>query len=274
MTKEGGILILTEGQEKYVLLGEASFKLMLGPGARVVDLKNAPSGHLVMKVDDFARAKTRTKQTAYTLHVTKGEPHLLEEHDVSEEMEDALTRDRARATWPWQWDEKEAANAAGVGSSTDPAPINRRMLLPVRDPSPPPAANAAPPPPPPSWLDPEQRETMMKSHTCMMTMSHEHLDHRGEEYGDKDDAIRFNLYTQNIVHSCMDAWFNEWAPAVAASGAVLPTPSEGEIERWTRNMQAKMYQRIQHEVDCQVKARWPTNDEQGNLPERYNIHSD
>ena len=115
---------------------------------------------------------------------------------------------------------------------------------------------------------------MQKSHTCLMTMNHEHLDQKVKDCGDKDDAILINLYTQNIVHSCMNAWFHDRAPALAASGAVLSTPSEGEIERCTRNMQAKIYQRIQHEVDCQIKARWPTNDEQGNLPEQYNIHSD
>ena len=100
---------------------------------------------------------------------------------------------------------------------------------------------------------------MQKSHTCLMTMSHEHLDYKVKECGDKDDAILFNLYTQNIVHSCMDAWFNEWAPAVAASGAVLPTPSEGEIERWTRNMQAKMYQRIQYEVAVLARLHGPAH---------------
>ena len=173
-----------------------------------MDLKSSPSGHLVMKVDDFTNSKVKTKQTAYTLHASKGEPHLLEEHDESNEtMEDTLTRDRARANWPWPWDEKPAANAAGtyvpnreerraanaaelfeevfpdvsaagVGSSTDPAPMRRRMLIPRREPSPTPAANAAPPPPPPSWFDPEQRETMLKSHECMMTVDHTHLDYK------------------------------------------------------------------------------------------------
>ena len=112
---------------------------------------------------------------------------------------------------------------------------------------------------------------MLKSHACLMTMSHAHLDHKVKECGDKDDAILINLYMQNIVHSCMNAWFHDWAPALAASGAELSTPSEGEIERCTRNMQAMIYQRIQHEMDHQKNERWP---QRGNLPERFNIHSD
>ena len=155
MAADGAILILEKSMEKYIILKDASYKFMLGKGARVVDLKSAPSGHLAMKVDDFTNAKVKTGQRAYTLHASKGEPHLLEEHNEDDfVMEDALMRDKARAFWP----EAPAANAAS--SSSGPAP----------------AANAATIPPPPSWFDPEQREQMEKSLMCMMSMEHGHLD--------------------------------------------------------------------------------------------------
>ena len=158
MAKYGGILILEEGQEKYIILKDASYNLMLGPGARVVDLKSAPSGHIVMKVDDFTNAQAKTGQSAYTLHASKGNLHVLEEHDENFMMADALNRDKERAGVS----EPPAAHAAS--SSSDPAP----------------AANAARIPAPPSWFDSEQRAKMESCHVCMMSMEHTHLDNRLE----------------------------------------------------------------------------------------------
>ena len=107
---------------------------------------------------------------------------------------------------------------------------------------------------------------MLKSHECMMAMDHTHLDHKVKERGHEDDGIVIKLYVENIVDSCMNAWFHDRDPGL---------PSEGEIERCTRNMQAMIYQRIQHEVNLQKNTRWPTRfDERGNLPERFDIHSD
>ena len=286
MSEENGLLILTKGQEKFILLGDASYKIMLGPGARVVDLKSAPSGHLVMKVDDFTNSKVKTEQKAYTLHASKDEPHLLEEHDESNaKMEDALTRDRARAHWPWPWDEKLTADtykpnreerraiaANAAGSSDDH----------IREA---PAANAATNTtnitPPPSWFDPEQREKMVNSHMCMMSMDHGHLDYTFEEYGSKDEGDLFNLYMKNIVDSFLNAWFHERGPVGrAAYGLPLPTPTEGETERCTRHIQSKVYQHIQAEIDRQKDQRWPNRFDENlgrqrdNLPERFDIHSD
>jgi len=65
---------------------------------------------------------------------------------------------------------------------------------------------------------------MLKSHECMMAMDHTHLDYKVKECGDKDDGILIKLYMENIVDSCLNAWFHDRDPALAASGAVLSTP--------------------------------------------------
>ena len=121
---------------------------------------------------------------------------------------------------------------------------------------------------------------MVNSHACMMAMDHTHLQYTIKEHGVEDDPIVIKLYMENIVDSCLNAWFHDRDPGRAASGVLLSTPSEREIERCTRNMQAMIYQRIQHEVDLQKNERWPNRFDEnlgrqrGNLPERYDIHSD
>ena len=173
-------------------------------------------------------------------------------------MEDALMRDKARAFWP----EAPAANAAS--SSSGPAP----------------AANAAAIPPPPSWFDPEQREQMEKSHMCMMSMEHGHLDYTFEEYGSKDEGDLFNLYMKSIVDCFPNARFHDRGPVGrAASGLPLSIPTEGETERCARSIQSKVYQHLQAEIDRQKDQRWPNIFDEnlgrprGNLPERYDIAS-
>ena len=76
MSEERGIIILENGKEKYIIVKDANYKIMLGKGAKVVNLLHSPSGHLVMKADDFRDAKVKTGERAYTLHASKGEPHL------------------------------------------------------------------------------------------------------------------------------------------------------------------------------------------------------
>ena len=250
MAKDGGILILEEGQEKYITLKGASYKLMLGPGARVVDLKSAPSGHLVMKVDDFANAQAKPGTSAYTLHSSQGILHVLEEHDENFMMADALNRDMARA------DVSEPTAAHAASSSSDPAP----------------AANAARVIPPPlSWFDTEHRAKMEECHVCMMAMDHTDLDRRIVDYRTDDEGKIFSLYMQNIVDSFLNAWFHDRAPARAASGATLSVPTEGETERFARNIQSLVYQHLQTEIDRQKNERWPQM--RGNLPERFDIGS-
>ena len=44
---------------------DANYKIMLGKGAKVVNLMHSPSGHLVMKADDFRNAKVKPGERAY-----------------------------------------------------------------------------------------------------------------------------------------------------------------------------------------------------------------
>eukprot|EP00959_Pyramimonas_sp_CCMP1952_P313232 6556417-Pyramimonas_sp.AAC.1 len=50
------ILILEQGHDKMVIPGSEMHKLLLGKGARVLDLMKTPSGHLVIKVDECGTA--------------------------------------------------------------------------------------------------------------------------------------------------------------------------------------------------------------------------
>ena len=270
MTKEGAILILEEGQEKYIPLRGASYKLMLGPGARVVDLKSAPSGHLVMKVDDFVNAQADPAASAFTLHAREGNTHVLEEHDeTSYKMTEFLDRGFAGAA---EESRTTAANAAS--SSSDPAPAANAADTTAS------AANAARViPPPPSWFDSEHRKKMEECHVCMMAQDHTNLDRRIKDWLSEDEGKLFNRYMKNIVDSFLNAWFHDRAPARAASGAVLSTPTEGETERCTRSIQTLVYQTLECEIHRQKNQRWPNRFDEtlgrprGNLPEKFDIGS-
>eukprot|EP00959_Pyramimonas_sp_CCMP1952_P405267 8493877-Pyramimonas_sp.AAC.1 len=50
------ILILEQGHEKMSILGSDMYKLLLGKGARVLDLMKTPPGHLTLKVDEYGSA--------------------------------------------------------------------------------------------------------------------------------------------------------------------------------------------------------------------------
>ena len=205
------------------------------------------------KADDFKYAKVTTGERAYTLHASKGEPHYLEAHDPIFEMEDALIRDKARAFWPeYLGNQSLYAPAANAASSSSG-----------------PAANAAIPPPP--LHDPFKRAEAKKTHTFMMEVDHGHLNHKFEAYGTKDEADIFNLYMRNTVDTFLNNWFHDPdRPSV---------PTEGEIERCVRSIQAKVYQHIQAEAERQKDLRWPnrfdeaTGQPRGSLPERYDIAS-
>eukprot|EP00959_Pyramimonas_sp_CCMP1952_P176761 3694624-Pyramimonas_sp.AAC.1 len=56
MSNKGTILILGQGREKMVIPGSGMFELLLGKGARVLDLMKTPSGHLALKVDECGAA--------------------------------------------------------------------------------------------------------------------------------------------------------------------------------------------------------------------------
>jgi len=84
MAKNRGILILEEGREKYILPGNATYKILLGKGARVVDLIKTPSGHLAMKVDAYAGASDQQSEKTFALNATEGQPHTLEEANAGQ----------------------------------------------------------------------------------------------------------------------------------------------------------------------------------------------
>ena len=249
MSEDRGIILLENGKEKYIIVKDANYKIMLGKGARVVDLKHSPSGHLVMKADDFQNAVVKTGERAYTLHAAKGEPHLLEEYIPEAEMDGALMRDAARARMPAAPAANAASSPAANAASSSSGP----------------AANAATLPPPPP--DPFRREEAKKVHTFMMEVDHGHLDFKFEEHGFKDDVDIFNLYMRNTVDSFLNNWFHDRQhPSI---------PTNGEIYRCVRSIQAKVYQHIQAEADRQKDRRWPTrfDETRGNLQERYDIAS-
>eukprot|EP00959_Pyramimonas_sp_CCMP1952_P395533 8287828-Pyramimonas_sp.AAC.2 len=52
MSNMGTILILKQGHEKMIIPGSEMYRLLLGKGARVLDLLKTPSGHLAIKVDE------------------------------------------------------------------------------------------------------------------------------------------------------------------------------------------------------------------------------
>jgi len=71
-----------------------------------------------------------------------------------------------------------------------------------------------------------------------------------------------------LVHDCLETWFEP-----EFSG--FTPPSDGDVERATRFIQAKVYQTIQREVDKQkdaLRRRWPRAPTK-ETPERFDISS-
>eukprot|EP00959_Pyramimonas_sp_CCMP1952_P288958 6043357-Pyramimonas_sp.AAC.1 len=50
------ILFLEQGHEKMVIPGVEMHKVLLGKGARVLDLMKTPSEHLALKADEYEKA--------------------------------------------------------------------------------------------------------------------------------------------------------------------------------------------------------------------------
>ena len=186
--------------------------------------------------------------------------HVLEEHDeTSYKMTEYLDRGFTGAA-----EEAITTAANAARSSSDPAP----------------AANAARATPPIlSWFDPEHRKKMEECHACMMAQDHTDLDRRIKDWLSEDEGKVFNRNMRNMVDSFLNAWFHDRAPARAASGAVLSTPTEGETERCARSIQTLVYQTLECEIHRQKNQRWPnrfdesTGRPRGNLPEQYDIGS-
>eukprot|EP00959_Pyramimonas_sp_CCMP1952_P128755 2692648-Pyramimonas_sp.AAC.1 len=58
------ILILEQGREKTIVPGSEMHRLLLGRGARALDLMRTPSGHLAIKVDEYEIATEASGSTA------------------------------------------------------------------------------------------------------------------------------------------------------------------------------------------------------------------
>eukprot|EP00959_Pyramimonas_sp_CCMP1952_P247390 5171341-Pyramimonas_sp.AAC.1 len=63
------ILILEQGHEKMIIPGTDMCRLLLGKGARVLDLAKTPPGHLAVKVDEYGVATEANGSTAFTVTV-------------------------------------------------------------------------------------------------------------------------------------------------------------------------------------------------------------
>eukprot|EP00959_Pyramimonas_sp_CCMP1952_P077831 1626927-Pyramimonas_sp.AAC.1 len=62
----GTILILEQGHEKIIIPGSDMYKLLLGKGARVLDLMKTPAGHLALKVDEYGTATEDKGSMSFT----------------------------------------------------------------------------------------------------------------------------------------------------------------------------------------------------------------
>ena len=228
MANERGIIILEENKEKYINVGTADYKIMLTKGAKVVDLKHTPSGHLCMEVDDYIHASARNSNSCYTLHAIHGEPQSLEEH---EHELDWIT----------------AAKAAEV------ATMRQQQHAELEDQRVTDAAQAA-----------EGRYP----HTYMMNWNTDYLDGKINDTWTNDEQQKYMLNMNQIVNDCLVTWFEP-----ETSG--YTPPSDGDVDRATRHIQAKVYQAIQREIDTQkeaLRANWPRAPTK-ETPERFDISS-
>eukprot|EP00959_Pyramimonas_sp_CCMP1952_P109346 2287229-Pyramimonas_sp.AAC.1 len=61
------ILILEQGRETMIIPGSEMYKLLLGKGARVLDLMKTPPGHLALKVDEYGAAAEDKEAVSFTI---------------------------------------------------------------------------------------------------------------------------------------------------------------------------------------------------------------
>ena len=226
MSSENGIIILKDGEEKYINVGSADYKIMLTKGAKVVDLKKTPSGHLCMEVDNYLHASARTSDSCYTLHAKHGEPQELEEHEsdwitAAKAAERAIMRQQQHA----ELEDQRVSEAAQAAAGRYP-------------------------------------------HTYMMNWNTDYLDGKINDTWTNDEQRKYTVNMNQIVYDCLVTWFEP-----ETSG--YTPPSDGDIERATRHIQAKVYQAIQHEIDIgkeALRANWPRAPTK-ETPERFDISS-
>eukprot|EP00959_Pyramimonas_sp_CCMP1952_P311240 6513681-Pyramimonas_sp.AAC.1 len=73
MSNVRAIQILEKGRENMIIPGSEMHELLLGKGARALDLTKAPSGHLAIEVDACGVAAEDKKEAADT-EPTAGQP--------------------------------------------------------------------------------------------------------------------------------------------------------------------------------------------------------
>eukprot|EP00959_Pyramimonas_sp_CCMP1952_P431909 9045409-Pyramimonas_sp.AAC.1 len=76
------ILVVEQGHEKMIIPGSEMHELLLGKGARVLDLMKTPSGHLAIKVDEYGVAAEDNGSMAFTATANphcEGAPLLVKE---------------------------------------------------------------------------------------------------------------------------------------------------------------------------------------------------
>eukprot|EP00959_Pyramimonas_sp_CCMP1952_P252940 5283956-Pyramimonas_sp.AAC.1 len=67
MSNMGIILILEQGREEIIISSSDVYELLLGKGARVLDLMKTPSGHLALKVDECGAAAEYKRSMSFCL---------------------------------------------------------------------------------------------------------------------------------------------------------------------------------------------------------------
>ena len=66
MQAQDAVIVLRKGQDSIVLLGEGGYKIHWSEGSKVIPLKPAPSGHLVIQCDSFEGARSSQAGDALT----------------------------------------------------------------------------------------------------------------------------------------------------------------------------------------------------------------
>eukprot|EP00959_Pyramimonas_sp_CCMP1952_P321424 6726053-Pyramimonas_sp.AAC.1 len=82
----GAVLILEQGREKMVNPGSGMYMLLLGKGARVLDLIKTPPGQLAIMVDEYGVAAEDNGSTACTVTAN---PHCEDTPLLVKEAADA-----------------------------------------------------------------------------------------------------------------------------------------------------------------------------------------
>ena len=112
-TAKDSVVLLREGKEQLVFPGPGGYKITWSPGTKIMDLKSAPSGHLVFNCDKYAdvtadRAPEMVFVTDYTnnLETTMPAPAsqnaTQETQPVSDQISPFLVNDLDAGGYDWR----------------------------------------------------------------------------------------------------------------------------------------------------------------------------